>query len=370
MDVFAFLQIIIALIFIYLIVSLVVSELQEQLAALFQWRARNLRQAINIFVGDTSTKPNEDFATKFFEEQHLASSFNQITNTKAKPDKNILWFWGKQSYPSYLDPKVFAESLMAMINKDWKLDLSHDQKLFPEQNSESNEVVKILENKLTENQFDNEKLISKLIEIAYVTKLKKNKPTVKDLTNEIANTFNEVMKRTSGVYKRNAKGVSLLLGILAASLFNIDTFHIVDRLYTDPDLRQGFDDLATKMVETNNNCLEAADTNEEKIKECQTNLEAKTKEIKTSLAESQLLPIGWDEEGWFNDPQIKAQGDLGQAALGWFISAIAISMGAPFWFDLLGKVVNVRNTVRPFPLSSQEKTQVTTSTTSPDEPVS
>ncbi|HEY9616481.1 MAG TPA: hypothetical protein V6C64_06560, partial [Microcoleaceae cyanobacterium] len=30
--------------------------------------------------------------------------------------------------------------------------------------------------------------------------------------------------------------------------------------------------------------------------------------------------------------------------LGWLLSGIAIAMGAPFWFDLLGKVMNVRNT--------------------------
>jgi hypothetical protein len=28
---------------------------------------------------------------------------------------------------------------------------------------------------------------------------------------------------------------------------------------------------------------------------------------------------------------------------GWLLAAMAISMSAPFWFDLLGKVVNVRN---------------------------
>jgi hypothetical protein len=29
---------------------------------------------------------------------------------------------------------------------------------------------------------------------------------------------------------------------------------------------------------------------------------------------------------------------------GWFLSGIAIAMGAPFWFDLLGRLMNVRNT--------------------------
>jgi ABC-type transport system involved in cytochrome bd biosynthesis fused ATPase/permease subunit len=39
---------------------------------------------------------------------------------------------------------------------------------------------------------------------------------------------------------------------------------------------------------------------------------------------------------------------------GWFVSGVAISMGAPFWFDLLGKVVNVRNTGKA-PTSSAKK---------------
>jgi hypothetical protein len=34
---------------------------------------------------------------------------------------------------------------------------------------------------------------------------------------------------------------------------------------------------------------------------------------------------------------------LPRILLGWLVSGIAISMGAPFWFDLLGKIVNVRN---------------------------
>jgi hypothetical protein len=32
-----------------------------------------------------------------------------------------------------------------------------------------------------------------------------------------------------------------------------------------------------------------------------------------------------------------------QMIAGWFVSGFAISMGAPFWFDLLGKIMNVRN---------------------------
>jgi hypothetical protein len=41
---------------------------------------------------------------------------------------------------------------------------------------------------------------------------------------------------------------------------------------------------------------------------------------------------------------------------GWVVSGLAIAMGAPFWFDLLGKVVNVRNSGgKPRPAAGEEQ---------------
>lgn len=36
----------------------------------------------------------------------------------------------------------------------------------------------------------------------------------------------------------------------------------------------------------------------------------------------------------------------GSRLLGWLLTALALSLGAPFWFDLLGKLVNVRSGMR------------------------
>jgi len=32
---------------------------------------------------------------------------------------------------------------------------------------------------------------------------------------------------------------------------------------------------------------------------------------------------------------------------GWFLTALAISLGAPFWFDVLDKFMVIRGTVKP-----------------------
>ena len=40
--------------------------------------------------------------------------------------------------------------------------------------------------------------------------------------------------------------------------------------------------------------------------------------------------------------------------LGWIITAFAISLGAPFWFDILNKIMVIRSTVKPFEKSPPE----------------
>ena len=53
------------------------------------------------------------------------------------------------------------------------------------------------------------------------------------------------------------------------------------------------------------------------------------------LKSLESFPIGWGEikGGWL---------DWLKRVFGWLITTAAVSLGAPFWFDLLGKVANLR----------------------------
>ena len=64
------------------------------------------------------------------------------------------------------------------------------------------------------------------------------------------------------------------------------------------------------------------------------------------------LPLGWSTA--VGDPRsIRVAPWWWLVRLvGWFLTACAISLGAPFWFDLLNKISVVRSTVKP-----QEKSQ-------------
>lgn len=332
MTIESLLQIIIALIFIYLISSLVVSELQEQFAAWHQFRAKNLKDAIRIFLGENTTKA--------LYEKSLLSAFNQRSDRKSDTDTREKSSTGF----SYIEPQVFAESLIAYINtlldeenKFLKTDLVGD-----EQGDIKTGILKKLSS-LSVGDYIDEQTIKKLREIAYTTKLKYDNPTLENFTQEIALTFNQIMERTSGVYRRNAKGISLIFGLIAAVLFNIDSFYIVNQLYKNPTLTQEINNLANNIDENYKSCRDIAEKDKAKETECR---DTAIKELK-GIETTQPLPIGWKKNDSSFFPLLQESQNPFFAIFGWLITGVAISMGAPFWFDLLGKVINVRNTGKP-----------------------
>jgi hypothetical protein len=91
----------------------------------------------------------------------------------------------------------------------------------------------------------------------------------------------------------------------------------------------------------------------------------KCKYLSTQLQIQSLgLPIGWDDK---TDPKRNFTGwHLGPGGwweqfkwhwLGWLLTALAISLGAPFWFDLLNKFIVIRSAVKPHEKSPEEKSK-------------
>jgi hypothetical protein len=161
---------------------------------------------------------------------------------------------------------------------------------------------------------------------------------VKQLQFEIETWFDRSMERATGVYKRNAKGVAIILGSLIAVTANADTFFIVNRLSRDTVLRNAIAESATQIANQPQNNLNT--------------VQAEVNEALKTLP----LPIGWNRINLTEQARLSQGWPLPyfKTILGWFVSGIAISMGASFWFDLLSKVVNVRNSGKP-PAKTQEQ---------------
>lgn len=204
------------------------------------------------------------------------------------------------------------------------------------------------------------------------------------LTQEVAAWFDRSMSRASGVYKRNAKGVAILIGFLIAILANADTFHIVSRLADDDDLRQI---IAQRAGEISQRSPNTQLTTAQELRDLKSEVDTVLKEVSfpiqwtpTNLRDQLYCPATKpttnlnDWQAFYQDclpgQPVASQNfnllrigqmavrhpiNVGRMLIGWFVSGIAISMGAPFWFDLLSKVMNVRNTgAKPAPVVDKE----------------
>ncbi len=142
----------------------------------------------------------------------------------------------------------------------------------------------------------------------------------------IGTWFDDSMDRLSGLYKRKVQMIILIISFFIVAVFNVDTFRIVNTLYNQSTARTGLVNEAIAFTKTNPDATSAARETAESMK--------------SSLA-SNGIPIGWDKAPWTYSFEIMSSL---MTLMGWIISAFAISLGAPFWFDLLNNFINLRQT--------------------------
>ena len=73
------------------------------------------------------------------------------------------------------------------------------------------------------------------------------------------------MDRSTGVYKRNAKGVAIIIDLLIAVISNTDTLHIINQLAKDSTLRAAYSQAATTLVSSNPNALACLQAEQGKV---------------------------------------------------------------------------------------------------------
>ena len=156
---------------------------------------------------------------------------------------------------------------------------------------------------------------------------------VKDLGQEVEVWFNRGMDRASGVYRRNAKAVGIMIGIAIAIALNADSLHMVDRLSRDPAVRNAVTQAAEQVAASNPTA------------ETMTQLEEEVDDLLKNLP----IPLGYSEA--VIEKQREAQATwfipfVPRRVIGWLITGIAISMGSSFWFGILQRIVAVRNSGR------------------------
>ncbi len=154
----------------------------------------------------------------------------------------------------------------------------------------------------------------------------------------VATWYDSAMDRVSGLYKRDMKYLSVLVGILIAIAFNADSVSVTRALWEDPTLRASM--VAVAQAELNKPAKTAPDAPAPTAEELNKEMTDLQQKVTTANAALKPLPIGWNAEAL-------TKSDLTtwiERIIGWLVTGLAVSLGAPFWFDLLDKFMNIRGT--------------------------
>jgi hypothetical protein len=167
--------------------------------------------------------------------------------------------------------------------------------------------------------------------------LQRSQQTVASAQTAIEAWFNDAMDRVSGWYKRRTQTWTIVVALAITLLANADTIHIARRLWTDPVLRTAVVEEAKVRAQKPRPRISV----EYKDEDDPTNPTVSVNEgNQVSAKEQDLLGqvLGW--RGALTDNSFR---DWGERLLGWLLTILALSLGAPFWFDMLNKFMNIRS---------------------------
>lgn len=315
------LEIVIGMMLIYLLFSLLLTAVREVIEAWLKTRAIDLEKCLAGMLGDDDGKGDR---ARLFEHNVIFSLFAgdyQPTTFVSKPDaaKTALanaedakvptnpWRPCTTRTPSYIPRELFADAI---------IDLYRGGTL---------------------------KTTAATLDALY--RSAGGDPAV--WRAKIMAWYDAAMDRATGWYRRRTQNLLLGLGFALAVFMNINSATLIGHLASNDALRQQLVAQAEAQVAAGTTrpaeCVSAPST------ACVTALNARVQGIR--------LPIGWSAEGrqpWVEAVELAQSGDvlagIGQFLMlicGMFATALAVSLGAPFWFDMLSKVMNVRSTLKP-----------------------
>ncbi|GAB2489755.1 MAG: hypothetical protein EP311_07870 [Cytophagales bacterium] len=289
MDFSSILNLVIGLVFIYFLIALACSTIQELIAHYLDLRAENLEK----WLKDT------------FRENNLGEKFlnhRLIDGLTAQ---------GRRA--SYIPSKVFSGVLLDLVNKK---EMPYDLVSLKESVGAS-DLPEDLKRRLLQS-------------------ISEAKNGLEDVRRDIEGWFNDCMDRISGTYKKKAQFFIVIISTAVVIFLNVDSINIIQYLYNHPAESAALADRISENIENldpnNQAALPDSLSTEAKI-DLKIN---ELKEIQASL-DATKLPFGWQK----GDGELSFR-EFTNKILGLIFSIIAGIVGAPFWFQTLNKLVNLR----------------------------
>jgi hypothetical protein len=299
----------IGLVFVYLLVALVASVVNEWIAQITKLRSTTLEDGLRNMLRDPKgdlTLVNNLFASPWIK------SVSPINKQGAKKGLAI-----PNDLPNYIPPRQFALALMDTV--------------FPAGGaSTSIDALRSLVRKIQNP--DVETVLNRLID--------EGNGDLTHIRQGLEQWFNDAMDRVGGWYQRKMRYITLGVGFVLVILLNADSVAIAQTLWVSPAVRATVDAAASDLVR--NSVGQSPSANP-------VALDTGVSQINDAIGklQSSRLPVFWSFAS--NDPQgLPTDGTRWfWKILGLVITTLAVSLGAPFWFDVLNKFMNFRGSGKP-----------------------
>ena len=284
---------------VYVGVSIFVSIISEFLSNLFSLRGQQLAASLTALFNKSGLKDTPAF-------KPLLDALNQAG--------------------SYVDPHVLAQVLIAVVKDPTP--------------PASGSTLPIAANLLA----GIDKLPESQLKTALGTIARSTDAATDEIVKEVSDTIDRSLKVLGERYKKYMSRITLGLGLAVALILNIDTVSLVSTLYEDKELRDELVTTADEYVkqatpELVATCPKLSQDELAKKPECDAVL-ALGHAINHRSGSIGKLPFGWPNGFDLSSTTLSR-------VLGWLLTGFAASLGAPFWFDLLNRISNVRRVIAP-----------------------
>jgi hypothetical protein len=292
----------IGLAFVYLLLSLICSAVNEWIAGILGLRARNLEAGIQSLFSDGKITIPATANTPKIEKALSDAIYDHGLIQSMFRDDWLDKLLRRDGRPSYIPSNLFASALIDTLT--------------PADAGGSKPVAAI--RTAVADLPDSPAKQALLAVIGQAGD---------DLTKAhaaIENWYNDGMERVSGWYKRKSQTILVVLALGITLATNTDTVVLAKTLWQNPGLQES---TATAAKEFATKQADQGSATKDTFQQLKNDFDQLS------------LPVGW--KAWPTARELPAR------IPGWFLTMVAVSLGAPFWFDVLSKFMTVRSSIKP-----------------------
>ena len=335
MNILTVLNLILGVIFIYFLMGLICNSIFEAISTAIGLRSKYLTQWI----------------TQSFPEIYSHLTDSTVVNGLS----------AKGQATSYMSSSNFATAIISIISIYWKkvpASVQDINQALDDFNSPSNT------DRNQRNLFPQDfQTLLRIYAAQAQSSSKDSTEQMKTFVGFIENWFDSMMERLTGVYKRRSMLSNLIVAAIITVALNVDSISIVRYLISDPSAIVALENAAMQAESDSTWKIKSAliaqnDTSITVTTKVNDSLSTQTtiKTIKSKMDDGNkykdqlagYIPVGWGTNLQNESKLYQKQVYFWLAKFfGLLLTTMAVSLGAPFWYDLLCKAANLRGSLKP-----------------------